>query len=61
MSTPNPTQYQSTEPALATREALTVFRAHATDYAVVSPVLALINLVAVPQFYGSSSPCSAGS
>ncbi|MGV8967961.1 MAG: 2TM domain-containing protein [Cellulomonas sp.] len=50
MSAPNLTQYQSAERALATSEARTAFRTHATIYAVVIPVLAVINLLAVPQF-----------
>lgn len=50
MNTPTLTQYQRAEQELAIRDARTGFRAHATVYAVVIPILALINILAVPEF-----------
>lgn len=50
MTAPNLTQYQTAERALATREARTAIRTHATVYAVVIPILVVVNLLAVPEF-----------
>lgn len=56
MTSPNLTQYQAAERELATRDARAGFRAHATVYAVVIPILALINILVVPQFYWFEFP-----
>jgi hypothetical protein len=50
MNTPTLTQYQRAERQLATRQARTGFRTHATAYFLVIPMLALINILAVPEF-----------
>ena len=50
------TQYLATEREIATREVRAGFRVHATVYAVVIPILALVNIVAVPQFYWFEFP-----
>lgn len=50
------TQYQATERELATGQARTAFRVHATVYAVVISILTLVNLLVVPQFYWFEFP-----
>jgi hypothetical protein len=56
MNTPTLTEYQSAERELVTREAHAGFRNHATVYAVVIPILALINILAVPEFFWFEFP-----
>ena len=50
MISPTLTDYQVAERKVSVREARTGFRVHATVYAIVIPVLALVNLLAVPEF-----------
>ena len=50
MNSPSLTDYQAAEREVSVQEARTGFRVHATIYAVVIPVLALVNLLAVPEF-----------
>ncbi len=56
MTAPSLTDYQAAEQELTVREARTGFRVHATVYALVIPILVLINLLAVPQFYWFEFP-----
>jgi hypothetical protein len=50
MQSPTLTAYQAAERDISVREARTGIRVHATVYAIVIPLLALVNLVVVPEF-----------
>ena len=56
MTAPTLTHYQATERELATAQARTGFRVHATVYVVVISILTLVNLLVVPQFYWFEFP-----
>ena len=56
MTAPSLTQYQCAEQELATRDARAGFRAHATVYAAVITILAMINILAVPEFFWFEFP-----
>lgn len=50
------TRYLATEQEIVTRAARAGFRLHAAVYAVVIPILALVNILAVTQFYWFEFP-----
>ncbi len=50
MQSPTIADYQAAEREVTLREARTGMRAHATVYALVIPILVIVNLVAVPEF-----------
>lgn len=50
MQSPTLTAYQAAERDISVREARSGIRVHATIYAIVIPILATVNLVAVPEF-----------
>jgi hypothetical protein len=50
MQSPAIADYQAAEREVSLREARNAIRVHATVYAVVIPVLVLVNLIAVPEF-----------
>lgn len=56
MIAPDLTHYQATERELATAQARIEFRVHATVYVVVISILALANILLVPQFYWFEFP-----
>ncbi len=50
MQSPTIADYQAAEREVSLREARTGIRVHATVYAVVIPILVIVNLMAVPEF-----------